>query len=123
MISAAVQALLSYDYPGNVRELENFRSRAVILCQNGVIGTEHLPSDVTGDQPIDTSNGELADFQSAKADAVERFERAYLTSVLSKCGGIVSRASSYSGLSERNFHEKLKRYSINAKSFRSLAKP
>ncbi len=115
---AALQALLSYDYPGNVRELENFMSRAVILCRDGLIEPEHLPSDVTEDQPLDTTNGDLADFQSAKADAVERFERAYLTSVLSKCGGIVSRASNYSGLSERNFHEKLKRYEINAKSFR-----
>jgi transcriptional regulator of acetoin/glycerol metabolism len=38
--------------------------------------------------------------------------------VLAKCGGIVSRASRYCGLSERNFHQKLKRYAIDAKSFR-----
>jgi DNA-binding NtrC family response regulator len=52
---------------------------------------------------------------------VESFERAYLTNVLRKSGGIVSRASDRSRLSERNFHEKLKRYSINAKAFRTTA--
>jgi len=119
----ALQALLSYDYPGNVRELENFMSRAVILCRGGVIGTEHLPSEITEDSPLGVDDGHQADFQSAKAEAVERFERAYLTAVLSKCGGIVSRASTYSGLSERNFHEKLKRYEISAKSFRSHVRP
>ena len=63
--SAAIQALLSYDCPGNVRKLGNFMSRAIILCRDGVITPEHLPSDVTEDQSIDTSQGEL----------VERFSR------------------------------------------------
>ena len=75
-----------------------------------------------GDEGGDSLDGGFIpsdDFQSAKARAIEAFERVYLTNILRKCGGIVSRASEYSGLSERNFHEKLKRYNISAKAFRN----
>ena len=109
---------MTYDFPGNVRELENFLGRAAILCRTGVIEPQHLPAEVTDMNPQQEILDSLDDFQSAKAQAVERFERAYITAVLQKCGGIISRASTFSGLSERNFHEKLKRYNINAKSFR-----
>jgi DNA-binding NtrC family response regulator len=120
----AREILYQYDYPGNVRELENVVRRAVILCGDSPIGPEHLSSEVRGatvssaPAPVIT---DVEDFQTAKARAVESFERAYLTNVLRKSGGIVSRASDRSGLSERNFHEKLKRYCINAKAFRTTA--
>ena len=114
----AVEVLTTYEYPGNVRELENFLGRAAILCRTGTILPEHLPAEVTDRNPQQEILDDLDDFQAAKARAVERFERVYISAVLQRCGGIISRASSYSGLSERNFHEKLKRYNINAKSFR-----
>ncbi len=114
----AIRVLLTYDFPGNVRELENFVGRAAIICRGDVIEPEDLPAEVTDHNPQREILDELGDFQAAKAHAVEKFERAYITAVLQKCGGIISRASAYSGLSERNFHEKLKRYGINAKSFR-----
>jgi DNA-binding NtrC family response regulator len=112
--------LLSYDYPGNVRELENIIRRAIILCRGAQIEPQHLSPEVREAVLSPSSEpASLDDFQSAKARAIETFERAYLTNILRKCGGIVSRASEYSGLSERNFHEKLKRYRISAKTFRT----
>ena len=116
--SQARDLLLSYEYPGNVRELENILRRAIILCRGNQIEPQHLSPEVRGTLPVSESV-DLDDFQSAKARAIEAFERVYLTNILRKCGGIVSRASDYSGLSERNFHEKLKRYGISAKAFRN----
>jgi DNA-binding NtrC family response regulator len=115
----ACDLLMSYDYPGNVRELENIIRRAIILCRGEQIEPADLSPEVRGATQQAPEPMDLDDFQSAKARAIEAFERVYLTNILRKCGGIVSRASEYSGLSERNFHEKLKRYGISAKAFRS----
>jgi DNA-binding NtrC family response regulator len=119
----AREILYRYAYPGNVRELENVIRRAVILCGDSSVGPEHLSPEVRGCTVSNTTavDVEVEDFQTAKARAVESFERSYLTNILRKAGGIVSRASDRSGLSERNFHEKLKRYGINARAYRASA--
>ena len=115
----AMRALIRHDYPGNVRELENAMRRAAILAKGGAIELKHLPEEIAGSQTSAPEAEDLGGFQEAKAAAVEKFERNYLTQALVQSGGIVSRASARSGLSERNFHEKLKRYGISAKSFRA----
>jgi len=43
----ALSLLMAHDWPGNVRELENAVERAFILCGEGLIGLEHLPSELT----------------------------------------------------------------------------
>jgi len=109
--------LVAYDFPGNIRELENIIHRAVILCSDKIITPQYLPPEVLKDHHPKKSD--IAKFHPAKAQAVERFERDYLISMLHENGGIISRAAQQSGLSERNFHEKLKKYGIHGKSFRS----
>ena len=113
--------LVSYDYPGNVRELENIIQRALILSCGESITLDHLAPEVLAASQNGAGLPEAGDFHSAKARAVEAFERDYLTGALRRCGGIVTRAAHASGLSERNFHEKLKRYDICAKGFRDPA--
>jgi len=114
---AAEELLLKYDYPGNIRELENIIQRALILCQTQCISTELLPPEILSrHQCRAEASGKT--FHETKALVVEEFERRYLISRLQECGGIVSRAAKLSGLSERNFHEKLKKYSIDSRSFR-----
>ncbi|HHP7235684.1 MAG TPA: sigma-54 interaction domain-containing protein [Desulfobacterales bacterium] len=43
----ALSLLMAYDWPGNIRELENVIERAFILCRHGDIGIEHLPAELT----------------------------------------------------------------------------
>jgi len=116
------RTLLRYSFPGNVRELENVLHRAVILWRSGPLATGLLPPELLaagrlGDEPSGAAN-----FHEAKQVAIEQFEREYLVAVLRDCGGIVSRAASRSGLSERNFHEKLNKYGIDGLSFRAASR-
>ncbi len=118
-LSPAVNAVLSqHDYPGNIRELENILHRAVIFCRGSQILLRDLPPELTA-QGMTLGRSRRKGFHEAKSDAVEEFERGYLTSTLRRCGGIVSRAADRAGLSERVFHEKLKRYGIKGKMFRA----
>jgi DNA-binding NtrC family response regulator len=119
MSGAAVEALCRHDFPGNVRELENIMRRAAILCRG--------PAIAVGDLALDDADGQAepaaaarGTFHEAKAQAVGHFELAYLTAILTACGGIVSRAARRAGLSERNFHEKLKKYGLRGKHFRAV---
>lgn len=114
----AIDLLARYDYPGNVRELENIVQRAVILCRDDRITVGDLPREISiADiqlEPAATTN-----FHETKNRVIEEFERTFLTSILSVCGGIVSRAAERSGLSERNFHAKMRKYGISSKACRA----
>jgi len=114
MSPEAQEILLQYDYPGNVRELENMMHRAVILCEDTIIHPYDLPPEVF---PSRCSPAALpcGNFHEVKARMIATFEKSYLTAVLRECGGIVSRAAQRSGLSERNFHEKLKLYGLSGR--------
>ncbi|MDR3637986.1 MAG: sigma-54 dependent transcriptional regulator [Isosphaeraceae bacterium] len=118
----AEAALLRYDFPGNVRELENVIQRAVVLCESSTISLDDLTPEILAATDTLTVRGSPISFHDAKALAIDQFERSYLTSVLHSCGGIISRAAACSGLSERNFHEKMKKYKLSWKSFRASAK-
>lgn len=114
----AMRLLTAYSYPGNIRELENFIRRAAILCSGDSIRPSHLPAEAVAAAASPLPAAEWEDFQTAKARVIEQFERAYVAASLDHCGGIISRTAEYAGLSERNLHEKIKRYGIDAKSFR-----
>jgi hypothetical protein len=116
--SEAAELLLQYDYPGNVWELENIIRRAVILCRDKRISRGHLPPEVLHHN-LGEDECQLLAFHEAKSRVVEEFERAFLTVILRVCGGIVSRAAERSGLSERNFHAKLRKYQIVSQTFRT----
>ena len=77
----AMKALLDYDYPGNVRELENAIERAVVLCSRGSIGLDLLPETVM--QP---GRGEvlvrLPENGSTYRDLIEEYERRLIRTAL-----------------------------------------
>ena len=57
----ALAALMSHDFPGNVRELENVIEHAFVLCPSGVIGQEHLPAHLCKGASLPTRTAGLRD--------------------------------------------------------------
>jgi DNA-binding NtrC family response regulator len=104
--------LTAYDYPGNVRELETILHRATLLSDGPVISVEGLLEPVRLATPTIPPTTESGTFHRAKANVVERFERDYLISALHRSQGIITEAARVSGLSERNFHLKLRKYGL-----------
>ena len=103
--------LIRYDYPGNVRELENIIERAVVICRGSLLILEDLPfqeslcmggTDTEGEQ---TREGSLQ-------QALETLEQQMIRDALEKVGFNQSQAGKLLGLSERVLRYKLKKYGL-----------
>jgi len=108
----AIDALVQYHWPGNVRELENCLERAVLLCEDQVIHSYHLPPTLQTAEETGTQQS-----QSLK-DAVERFERELLIDSLKSSRGNMRQAAMAVETTERIFGYKVKKYSVNPKRYR-----
>lgn len=60
---SALSVLSAYDFPGNIRELENIIERAFILCDSDIIGLEHLPQELAGMAPQIKPSGSIKDMR------------------------------------------------------------
>ena len=96
--------LLRYDYPGNVRELENIIERAVVLTRDDVIGSGDLPLTV---QELEIADG---DRETNLTVAVEALERRMIRDALARSDGIQTRAAELLGMGERALRYKLTKY-------------
>ncbi len=112
----ALQYLLSYKYPGNVRELENMIQRAVILAGNEqTLSLSHLQTEWGLGQPtIKTITDLRSDIQlSSLRKLVEEFEKKYISQSLESNQGNISKTAIELGLSRAGLYKKLKRYNLD----------
>ncbi|UCD51027.1 MAG: hypothetical protein JSW27_00025, partial [Phycisphaerales bacterium] len=98
-----------YHWPGNIRELENCIERAVLLCQDDVIRSEHLPPSL---QMI--SKKESAT-KASLTEIIANKERELIVDALKKAGGRQRSAAAELGITERILGYKIKKYNIHPK--------
>jgi len=102
--------LLRYDYPGNVRELENILERAVVLSRGSTLSAQDLPANLREDR------AEMGPDRSAEAGSLPRrlesLERQMISQALERNGGVQTKAAEELGISERVLRYKLKKYKI-----------
>jgi len=118
--SDALAALVRYDWPGNVRQLQNEIERAVALTADGqTIARSHLWAAVSGsgavnamrDSAAATSQDDLASFSEPLAKARAAFEARYIAAVLARTGGNVAQAARALGISRVALHKRIKQNS------------
>ncbi len=106
----AIDILMKYNYPGNVRELENIIERAVVLSRSDTLTTFDLPVKLTSIKENDISYKE----DSGKLNQnIEALEKRMIFDALKESGGNQTRAGKLLGITERNLRYKLKKYKIN----------
>jgi two-component system, NtrC family, response regulator GlrR len=111
--SEAMQQLMAYDWPGNIRELANVVERAVVLATEDLITPDLI---LLGRQPARPSKSALLLFKDARA----AFERGYLVQVLTATRGNVSRAAELSGRHRAEFYKLLRKYGLDPASFKDI---
>jgi len=104
----AQDLLMKYDYPGNVRELENILERAVVIARNPLITADDLPfRDEWTDAEEDGTGSE-----GPLRNAVEDLEKRLILDAMEKAGGQHLKAAESLGLNKRMLRYKLKKYGI-----------
>ena len=102
----AIEMLTSYHWPGNVRELENCVERAVLLCDEDVVRSDHLPPSLQMVKKNAMSNS------LTLPEKVEYLEREMIVDALKKTQGCQRHAARELGLTERMLGYKIKKYNI-----------
>jgi len=100
----ALEALTSYDFPGNVRELRNIIEHAVVTSTDDVIEVAGLPEYLR-------SAARLMQSRKTKPSLAE-LEAVYIREVLEHTRGNKTRAAEILGISRKNLYEKMRRYNI-----------
>jgi two-component system response regulator PilR (NtrC family) len=109
----ALRALDSYDFPGNVRELENIVERAVALSSGSTIGLGDLPREVSGAAAAPTPT--LIHLPEAGCnidDVMGEVERRLLVEALERTGGVRTAAAKLLGITFRSFRYRLQKYAM-----------
>ncbi|MCX8012278.1 MAG: sigma 54-interacting transcriptional regulator, partial [Desulfobacterota bacterium] len=107
----AIDMLMSYHWPGNVRELENCIERAVILSNDDVIHSHHLPPTLqTAEATGTTTKGTLREM-------LDNMEREFILDALKSSRGNQTKAARMLGITERIMGLRIKKYRIDPKRF------
>ncbi len=107
---ALLDQLQRHDWPGNVRELRNVVERALSLGHSGLADLPE-PAPAARRPSTDAAALELP-FKEAKAQLVEAFERDYLSALLERHRGNISRAASEAGIDRNYIHRLVKKYGL-----------
>ena len=95
--------LLKYDFPGNVRELENTIERAIVIGKGNIIQLEDLSLDINGD-----SYG----FEDDTVGSLEDVEKKYIIKVLGENKWNISKSAEILGVERVTLYNKINKYGL-----------
>jgi DNA-binding NtrC family response regulator len=111
-----MSALRRYDWPGNVRQLENSLHRIFVLSENDEIDLEDLRPDISEGAPP------LGDFQveiPEQGVLLEDIMKEYICVALAKTHGNQTKAAELLGISRRRLQNRIQNYGIDSQEFKN----
>jgi transcriptional regulator with PAS, ATPase and Fis domain len=115
---SSLTKLLNYDWPGNIRELQNLLERAANLTQNHYIDIEQLPDSFHARLHVNSEQSEHQLFTPKKItsesfiSSMEKTEKELIQTALQEAGGNKSQASRILGISRTWLYAKIKQYQL-----------
>jgi Nif-specific regulatory protein len=109
----AIDMLMSYHWPGNVREVANVIERAVVVCDANVVHAHHLPPT------LQTAEASGTGMNVPLQEALDRFERDALQDALKSAKGNRAEAARLLSTTARVFNYRVKQLGIDWRRFRS----
>lgn len=117
----AMQALQSYSWVGNVRELENAIERCVVLTDDSLIRAKDLPPNILAKTFYldEQEEADLARFsyREAKLKAMALFNKSYICHLLKQTRGNITLASNRAGMDRSNFKKIIRKYDIDTSEY------
>jgi two-component system response regulator PilR (NtrC family) len=121
--SAALIHLMSYAYPGNVRELENIIEHAVAVTAKNILTEEDLPQHIRNSQPTEYTDETVAQSAPDRAETffskgvsldieLESHEKSILVSALRRANGVQKKAAEILGINYRSLRHRLEKYDL-----------
>ena len=114
----AMNMLIAYSWPGNVRQLENVIERAIVMAEGDTVTTEHLPFVVGAeiahpDTLIPKTSMELKERKKRmRESAVESIEKSFILDALTRNDWNVTKSAEDVGMQRSNFQALMKKYNI-----------
>ncbi len=118
--TTVIEAFKAYEWPGNIRELENVMERSYILETSNILTSQNLPVDmiIPGTQDQDYNNAEDLPLADARNMAIFEFENSYIKNVLAKSKGRVNKAAAIANITPRQLSRLMLRHGISKSSFK-----
>ena len=110
-------ALMAYDYPGNIRELENIIEYATVVCKNSLLQIEHLPDHIRKCTNAGKPEASVHAYASEPIDkklSFSEIEKGYILSLLKKNNWSRQATADQMGIHPTTLWRKMKRLKINA---------
>jgi DNA-binding NtrC family response regulator len=119
----ALAALLAYDWPGNVRQLENVVQRALAVSDGPKIGVGALTEELTtiAQRSAATLKFDGMTYREMLEVARDRATREYLVGLMKELGGNVTQAAERAGIERESMHRLLKKHGVRSEDFKPRA--
>ncbi|UCD80318.1 MAG: sigma-54-dependent Fis family transcriptional regulator [Desulfobacterales bacterium] len=117
--SVALQMLIAYSWPGNIRELKNTIDSAAVIAENGYIEPAQLSNKITGIFDNSDRTDVKLPVNIPLDERLREIEKSMIIEALRKTGGVQVRATELLGINQRSLWHRIKKHNIDVKSIKS----